>query len=93
MRLLFSVVLDVFLTFAVSLTVVFSIATDSPSYQMITDAHVEAEDVDVETCSTTAELTNQILGELNSAVGAVKKFSSDRDASCVPYLPSRCNML
>lgn len=94
MRLPFSAALDVLLTVAGSVTVAISEALGSPSCQEAQDAHNEAKDSEIESCPRIAEqLTNQILGELNSAVGAMKNFSSGRNTPCVSHHPNRCNML
>lgn len=94
MRLPFLAALDVLLTFAAPATVAFSEALGSPSYHENRNPSVKADDPEVENCPTIVEqLTSQILGELNSAVGAVKNFSSGRNAPCVSHHPNRCNML
>ena len=94
MRLLFSVALDVSLTFARPLTVAFSESIDPPLSQETKDVYVKLKDTDIDSCQTVSEhLTRQILGELNFAVGAVKSFPSGRNSTCVSYHPNRCNML
>lgn len=94
MRLPFSAALDVRLTVAGSVTVANPEALGSPSGQEAQDAHNKANDSEIESCPTIAEqLTNQILGELNSAVGAVKNFSNDRNTPCVSHQPNRCSIL
>ena len=93
-RLLCSVALDALLTFAGPLTVAISEAIDSPSNPETAKASLESENLAVEGYPTVAEqLANQILGELNSAAGKAKHFSSGEPASCVYHYAKRCNPL
>ena len=94
MRWLFSAALDTFLTFAGPLTVVISETIDSPSDPETGNASLEAGNLAAKSYPTVAEqLAKQILGELNSAVGALKDVCSGKPTSCVIHHPTRCNML
>ncbi len=93
-RLPFLAALDVLLTFARPVTAAISTDPGSPYRQEARDGHQGAEDSDIEDCPTIAEqLTSQTLGELNTAIGAVRNFSSEMNARCISSHPARCSIL